>query len=83
MIIKNANILRNIWIWDSMYITKKGHLYESGFNYFGQLGFRDNKERFVFEKVSENVVAVSCGSLQTMYITQEGHLYVSVYNTRR
>jgi alpha-tubulin suppressor-like RCC1 family protein len=44
------------------------------------LGLEDNKDRKVFEKVSENVVAVSCGECHTMYITQEGHLYASGRN---
>jgi alpha-tubulin suppressor-like RCC1 family protein len=45
----------------TMYISQEGHLCASGRNYHGELGLGDNKDRNVFEKVSENVVAVSCG----------------------
>ena len=58
-----------------MYITEDGHLYATGQNNKGQLGFGDTTQRYKFKKVAENIVSVSCGHSYTMYITTEGHLY--------
>jgi len=64
----------------SMYITTEGHLYATGYYYYGQLGLTGARDRKIFTKVAENVVSVSCGMYHSMYIDKEGQLYATGWN---
>ena len=60
--------------------TKWTCLYATGNNHYGQLGLGDNNGRYIYEKVGESVVSVSCGHYHSRYITEEGHLYATGSN---
>lgn len=63
-------------------VTKKGAVYATGNNTFGQLGLGDELDRNTFTEVttvSEKILQIACGEAHTLIVTEKS-VYATGYN---
>ncbi|KAG2392434.1 hypothetical protein C9374_012686 [Naegleria lovaniensis] len=70
----------------TLFLTRRGFVYASGRNYYGQLGLADNESRLVPTLVkpeyfsNEKIVSIACGWNHSIFLTSDNKAYVSGRN---
>lgn len=68
----------------SLALTKNGRVFSWGFNFWGQLGNKDNYNQLIPTKVngldSEIVIAIGCGHHSSVALTKNGYVYCWGHN---